>query len=261
MTALARKTHFTAHQIEEAYPPGIERYFWHQARNAIIARTLARAGMDAECLLEIGCGTGIVVGYLRERGIDCIGCDLASAPVNDGLRAAIFSGTDFRDLPATTRQRIQGVLLCDVIEHLPDISFLADVRAAFPALRQLLVTVPARRELWSQWDDHYGHYRRYDRQSLAEDLQRGGAQPSSLGYFFHGLYGLLYLTRRQPPKKIAVPRWPLLHKMLGVAFRIEHELLPRSLPGTSLIAVAGIIKAPAQQAPGSVRSAVASDVA
>jgi predicted TPR repeat methyltransferase len=37
--------------------------------------------LAADLLLEIGCGTGIVLDHLRQRGIDCIGRDLANEPL------------------------------------------------------------------------------------------------------------------------------------------------------------------------------------
>jgi hypothetical protein len=232
-------TQYTEQQYEENYPPGIEQHFWHSARNAIIARTLSRTEMADSFLLEIGCGTGVVVSYLRRRGMRCIGCDLANFPVVDELRGVVFAITDFRDLPAGTRKSISGVLLCDVIEHLPDpTSFLFDVRNTFPALRRVLITVPARQELWSSWDNHYGHYRRYDRSTLCADLDRSGFRVLSAQYFFHTLYIPMYLMRRRRPTRIEAPRWVLPHLLIGAGLRLEHVLIPAWIPGTSLIAVA-----------------------
>lgn len=234
-------TEFTLRQYEQTYPPGIEQHFWNSARNAIIAATLSQAGMAGGSLLEIGCGTGIVLDHLRRRGIDCIGCDLANAPVPDRLRNVVSTGTDFRSLPAETRQKIDGVLLCDVIEHLPDPgAFLSGVRAALPKLRRILVTVPARKELWSAWDEHCGHCRRYDSASLATELRAGGFAPLSIGYCFHSLYAVMYLLRGQRSDTVTAPRWVLLHRLMSLALRAEYALLPASFPGTSLIAVAAV---------------------
>jgi hypothetical protein len=77
---------YTIEQYCENYPTGIERYFWNVARNAIIARSLKRGHMHTWPLLDIGCGRGIVVEYLRSQGINCIGCDTAAAPVSNHLR-------------------------------------------------------------------------------------------------------------------------------------------------------------------------------
>jgi len=232
-------THYSAQQFQENYPPGIEHHFWHHARNGIIAATLFQTGMGAGRLLEIGCGTGIVIDHLRREGINCVGCDLADPPIINSVREFVSPGTDFRDLPAATRSNIEGVLLCDVLEHVPDAaSFLTAIRGALPALRRVLVTVPARRELWSVWDDRYGHYRRYDRPSLCAELGCAGLQLTLVRYFFHALYGAMYLTRQKRSEKIEAPQSCLPHRLIGACFRAEYKLLPSWLPGTSLIAVA-----------------------
>ncbi len=62
----ARETAFSETQQFHIYPPGIERNFWHTARNRLIAYYLNR--YRAEPILEIGAGTGIVVHALRQKG-------------------------------------------------------------------------------------------------------------------------------------------------------------------------------------------------
>ena len=64
---IGKDSAFNRDQYTDAYAPGIERLFWHVARNATILRWLRRCGMDAEKLLEIGCGPGIVVDYFGPR--------------------------------------------------------------------------------------------------------------------------------------------------------------------------------------------------
>ena len=239
----AAATTYSVGQYAENYPPGIERYFWNVARNAVIARALRRAHMAGLPLLEIGCGRGIVVEYLRRQGIECIGCELAPAPVPNHLRAVVFDQTDFADLPATQRAGIRGALLCDVIEHLPDpVALLRDLRRALPALERLLVTVPARPELWSEWDRHFGHFRRYDLGTLRATLEAGGFLPLSAGYFFHSLYIPAFLLRGRGRRRTAVkaPSLPWLHAMVGAAFRFEAALVPSAVPGTSAIITAAL---------------------
>ena len=232
-------TEFTTQQYDESYPAGIEHHFWNNARNSIIARALAQADMATGNLLEIGCGRGIVLEHLRQKGMECIGCELANAPVPERLRPFVYTGTDFRSLPDDTRKRIDGVLLCDVIEHIPDAaSFLGEIRTAFPRLRRVLVTVPARHELWSAWDEHYGHFRRYVPATLRDDFQRGGFAADSIGYFFHSLYAIMYGARRLRAKTVAPPRWQIPHRAMAIAFLAEYLLMPGWFPGTSLIAIA-----------------------
>ncbi len=234
-------TAYTVDQYDENYPPGIERYFWNIARNAIIARSLKRSGMDGWPLLEIGCGRGIIVEHLRRRGIDCVGCELAAAPIPDHLRRVVLDRTDFADLPAEQRARIRGVLLCDVIEHLPEpVAFLRKVRGALPALKGVLMTVPARQELWSEWDRHYGHFRRYDLASLRATLDAAGFKPLFAGYFFHGLYLPAFLLRGGRTASVKTPSLSWLHVIAGAAFQAEEMILPSVLPGTSAIITASV---------------------
>jgi SAM-dependent methyltransferase len=234
---------FSNDQYEDAYPPGIERYFWNVARNAVIARSLKRSGMDRWPLLEIGCGRGIIVEHLRGRGMDCVGCELAVAPVPDHLRGIVLNRTDFADLPVEQRGRIRGAMLCDVIEHLPEpVAFLRKVRGALPALEGVLVTVPARQELWSEWDRHYGHFRRYDLASLRATLNAAGFKPLFAGYFFHGLYLPAFLLRGRKLRStsVKVPSLSWFHAIVGMAFQAEEVILPSVLPGTSAIIMASV---------------------
>jgi hypothetical protein len=236
-------TTYTADEYDENYPPGIERYFWNVARNAIIARSLRRAKMDGWPLLEIGCGRGIIVEHLCREGIDCIGCELAAAPIPDHLRGIVFDRTDFADLPAGQRGAIRGALLCDVIEHLPEpVAFLRKVRGALPALEGLLVTVPARQELWSEWDRHYGHFRRYDLATLRATLDAAGFRPRFAGYFFHSLYLPAFVLRGGGLRSASVktPSLSWLHAIIGMAFQAEEMTLPSILPGTSAIITADV---------------------
>jgi SAM-dependent methyltransferase len=232
---------FSGEQFDAAYPPGIERSFWHIARNAIIRRWLRKAGMDRQRLLEIGCGRGIVVDYLRSKGIDCIGCDLAAPAVPAHLAGMVFASTDFRTLPLPTRQDIGGVLLCDVLEHLDEPALLLRALPQFlPGASSVLITVPARSELWSEWDDHFGHLRRYELNALHHELEAAGLAVVFSRYFFHALYLPMFLARRRRHATLEPPHSILLHRIIGRAMMIDESVLPAGTPGTSIIAIAAV---------------------
>lgn len=239
----SRSTTFDEGHYDKAYPEGIERHYWHRARNAVIGAALRREGLGSGArLLEIGCGRGLVTAALREVGFDCHGVELADAVPLPRVADYVRTGTSFEDLPASERRGVRGVLLLDVLEHLPEpVDFLERIRAAFPLLANLLVTVPARAELWSRWDEFYGHRCRYDRSSLRRELNRAGYAVQSCRYFFHGLYpvalayNVLGATR---PTDVVAPAESLLHRVVGRWFAIESGALPGFVPGTSLLAVA-----------------------
>jgi SAM-dependent methyltransferase len=230
-------TEFSRQQFDLAYPEGIDGHFWTLARHALVER-LVRGGGDPGLVLDVGCGLGLTVDFLRGRGLDCHGVELSSPPVPERLRASVFTGRSAFDLPEEFRRRVQVILLLDVIEHLPDAEeFLRTCRRSFPGLRRLVVTVPARPELWSNYDDFYGHHRRYVPATLAAHLAAAAPARVATGYFFHLLYPLLRgikATGRVRQISHRKPRWKGFHGALGHLFDLEQRVLPGSWPGSSL---------------------------
>jgi hypothetical protein len=182
--------------------------------------------------------------FLRQRGLEVRGVELAPVQALPQVAGHVLTGVDVCDLPAVERARPQGVLLLDVIEHLPDpVAFLRRLRESLPGVQRWLVTVPAHPELWSNYDEFYGHQRRYTAAVLEEQLTAAGLRPLVTRHFFHALYPaarLLLGSGRQRAVKIAAPpAWQRpLHQALGLGFALESSLLPANWPGTSLMCVA-----------------------
>ena len=244
-------TEFDGDQFIEAYPPGIERSWWHVARNRVIADTLAAHLPRSIKALEVGCGTGIVSAYLRARRWDVTGIDLGNP--NSGVLAPehLLLGQDATSLPQDLRDTFNALLLFDVIEHVSDApAFLRDLLTAFPNVRLVVITVPARKELWTTFDDHFGHFRRYDRALLRDELSKAGLNAGRIAYFFHALYTVIgvnnLLRGRERDVRFNAPAigwWSTINRFLGNLFALEARVLPNTLIGSSLIAVA-------QRAPG-----------
>ncbi len=241
------KTEFNAEQFLSIYPLGIEKHYWTRARNFIIEKELKKSHLRNKKLLEIGCGRGIVVNFLRERGIDCYGVDLA--PVDEIFRISqyIFPDRDFEDLSVDFRNSIEVILLLDVIEHIPDeIVFLKRIKVNFPNAKYLLITVPARMELWSNYDEYNGHYRRYNIENIEPVMKNGNWEMLRLQYIFHSLYlpALLLIqtvkdrrTQITPPQGIFI----FFHFMFSWFFLFEYILVFKKLVGTSIIGVFHVI--------------------
>lgn len=239
-------TDFDLRQYDEAYPAGIERTWWQVARKAIVARAFEGAIARTEQVLEVGCGTGILTSHLREMGWEVTGVELG-APQH-GLLAPehLMLGRDACDLPGGFRERITVLALFDVIEHVADApAFLRNLLSAYPNAHRLVLTVPARQELWTTFDDHFGHFRRYDRDSLLGELSAAGLSVIWSSYVFHGLYVAIRLNNLLRGRKRAIrfhapsPGVPAaLNSIIGKAFSMEARLLPAGLPGSSIICVA-----------------------
>jgi hypothetical protein len=240
-----RKPEFTREQYAEVYPEGIGRHYWYVARNAFVSGLIRwierRHGARIGRMLEIGCGPGMVVEHLRASGRDCYGVELAPAAVPEVIADYVWAGTDCRVLPESFRAGVELILLLDVVEHIEDpVGFLVAIRNAYPNCRWLVISVPARMELWSNFDDQYGHFRRYDEAALRSELTAAGAELVRSRYHFVPLYPILYLlarSRRGRPLSNRSPSLPLLHRLLGQLIRLETWLCPRWLYGTSIVAV------------------------
>jgi hypothetical protein len=186
-----------------------------------------------------------VVDYLRRYGIDCVGTEISQAPpLNSDVAPHLRVGCDIADLPPDLTGEVRVALLLDVLEHLPEPNaFLRRCRKTLPALRALVITLPARQELWSNYDEHYGHFQRHRLEDLPGLLAGLPVRSIETSYFFHGLYLPLLVLKRLGRRRNPEFRPPggglagVLHRMTGSAFSLEDRLLPRRLPGTSLIAL------------------------
>jgi len=234
-------TEFSDDEYDEAYPSGYELHYWHRARSDIVkdcARAFCKKG---DTVLEIGAGRGHYVRVLRAYGFDAYGCDLGHPRIHEDVRAFVFAGMDFADLDVDLRKRVTAVLLLDVIEHIEHpTDFIASVFKALPALGVLIFTVPARQELWSNYDEHYRHFLRYDIREFREVARKSHLSIKFWSYFFHALYVPAWILKRMGMNRatsFVAPNTPRLHKFLGYAFWLESRLLPKWVYGTSLLCV------------------------
>jgi SAM-dependent methyltransferase len=182
-----------------------DQHYWHLYRRALLLDVIDKACPDRSLpIVELGCGVGTVATYLNENGFHVDYADVhaealrlarqrAAPRLGERLADLQFSRVDVtRGIPAGNHR---GVLLLDVLEHLPDDRQV--MRAAHAALtadgaarsdRFVLFTVPAFQMLWSPWDDLEKHKRRYTRAgavALAEDT---GFDVVRATYFFFPLF-------------------------------------------------------------------------
>ncbi len=240
-------TAFNAAQFESSFPAGIEHDYWTIARNGFIADAIRHAGRTGVwgggLIMEVGCGSGLVTKALHDEGFPVRGVDLGKPTPIPGAEGLLTLGVETARLPAAERRAVDLVLLPDVIEHLPHPAvFLAGLGADFPNLRGIVATVPARPELYSDYDRYYGHFRRYTPELLAAHFDEAGFDCQRWSYAFRGLYAAARLLQlANVPRKTTrkAPRLKVLHRALAAAFRAE-DALAAPFPGLRGLSLIGI---------------------
>ncbi len=243
------RTSFIAEQFANIYPDGIQHHYWHRARNQIIVRRLGAYFKPSEqdVLLDIGCGRGITIEHFRKHGCNAKGCDLGKpAPISPEIGPHITVEANAFELPASVRQSVRCLTMLDVLEHFQEPrEFLAKCLDAFPACEYVFVTLPARMEIWSNYDEYNGHFRRYGRSSARAMFDRPEFEVLDSGYFFHLLYVPALLMRCLHIRRsivIAAPKSLAPQSLLTFYFNTEERLIPSFLPGSSIYLVARIVR-------------------
>lgn len=237
-------TEFDKEQFDSIYPDGIENNYWNISRNWIIKKSILKNKISKSRIIEIGCGRGIVVKYLKKRNIDCIGVEVSACKPIEGAEYFIKTETDALEISENLRIEYNVLMLLDVIEHIEEPEFFINkILDKYKNLENIIITVPARKEIWSNYDEFNNHFRRYDLQMTMNLIKKIKFDVVENRYFFHALYiaakfVIKFINKRKT--KIVAPRgfMKIAHKFIYYYFVIEYYLLPKKWKGSSIICVA-----------------------
>ena len=241
---MIKDTFFDTTKFSQAYPPNMGKYWWNLARNRIIAETLKKYLSRNDAILEVGCGKGVVTNYLKSRGWNIIGIDPGIPTEVKVEERHIMYGKQITDLSLKNRQNIKVLALFDGNEHVKNpATFLVKHLKALPCVNRIILTVPARQELWGNFDDYYGHFRRYSVEQLDNEMLSIGMKPIMKDYFFRLVYLGLYFTKSIKRSRAVVFKAPQargsewLHRLFADVLFWEHIVVPNKLPGSSIIGI------------------------
>ncbi len=232
------ETKFDKDEFSFAYPDGIENNYWHFARNKIILNVIKKYSIKNG--LDVGSGRGIVTDYLFRNKISIKGVELGNTTPINNSNVPILYNADALSLTG----KFDAITLFDVIEHIEKpVQFMKELIFHFKDVEYLIITVPARKELWSNFDEYYGHFKRYELNTLKNELQEIGFEIIENQYFFHVLYFLIRLNNRISKKRkiqFIVPKGlrKVFHSFLGQLFFWEKFITPKKLVGSSIICIA-----------------------
>jgi len=231
-----------------------QKHFWHVGRREIILDVLKGIPSVAKArILEIGCGNGSVLAFLKQHGLNIEGGDIFLEGLNfcrQRAGTAPLYQIDILALPFLNDFDIIG--LFDVLEHIgDDEKALSEVHRALKPGGKLLLTVPAHKFLWSYFDEASAHQRRYSRKEIIAKLERNGFIIKKASFYISLLFPLflgarimnkIMLGRHQSDvnTSIEVQTIPVVNELLLWILRLEKQLLKHiNLPmGASLLVLA-----------------------
>jgi len=138
-------------------------------------------------------------------------------------------------------ESFDGAVMVNVLEHIEhDQEELARLHAILkPSGGHLCILVPARQELYSNLDAHFGHFRRYTRTTLRSKLDAAGFKIHRVDYFnFIGYFAWLLRFRLMGGMSFDINQVRLFdRRILPVGHWFESRIARPPL-GQSVIAVA-----------------------
>jgi SAM-dependent methyltransferase len=196
-------------------------------------------------ILEVGCGIGTYTVALAKGGRRIVSIDIEDAFITDAtLRAKRFPNVHFvcgditnANVLLPGEDGFDTVILLDVLEHIEDdADLLSSLRAKLSPGGHLILKVPAMPSLYSSMDRAIGHWRRYDKNSLSEVVQRAGFEIVEMWWFnAFGIPGWWWngrVARRQAPSEEQIANF---NRLTPLFRRLDRVL--RLICGSSLIAI------------------------
>ncbi len=138
-------------------------------------------------------------------------------------------------------ETFDGAVMVNVLEHIEhDLEELTRLHGILkPSGGYLCLLVPARKELYSDLDAHFGHFRRYSRSDMRDKLVAAGFTVRRVDYFnFIGYFAWLIRFRLMRGMSFDIKQVRLFdRRLLPVGHWIESRIVRPPL-GQSVIAVA-----------------------
>lgn len=225
----------------------VARHPWWPARARMALDILREAGLQPPAaVLDVGCGWGLTLHALERAGYRVTGLDVSRRILETIDRPDLrLIEADLNQPLRDARPCFDAMLALDVIEHLDD------DRAALGRMAGLLraggtavISVPARPELFAEFDRMQGHRRRYLPGTLRAAFEGTGLAVRKIFWWGSWMVPLAYRMRAKSTGKtyadyLSLPPWPAPQLMrLAYAWERRRALAGKLRTGTSLFAVA-----------------------
>jgi SAM-dependent methyltransferase len=222
-------------------------HFWVSRRFEVLQRIANGVLSGAAEIAEVGCGHGLLQRQIEDKyGKPVTGFDLNEYGLKHNVsRISRVCCYDIHQRNEELRGKFDVILLFDVLEHISDEDrFLDALLFHLAPTGKLIISVPAGRWLFSEYDTAAGHVRRYAVKDLREVALRNKLEIQRWTWWGLPLIPMLAMRKlvlmgRRDLREInatgfdSKARW--INTALGTLARLEW--IPQKFLGTSLMAV------------------------
>jgi SAM-dependent methyltransferase len=195
-------------------------------------------------ILEIGCGTGNITGFLASHG-QVLATDFNQGYLDaaknklKGVSGISYKTIDLgRSLSSLRSFKPDSIICVNVLEHISDDrKVLDECFKLLPPGGKLSLFVPALQYLYGSMDISYGHHRRYNRLELIYKIENAGYHVEYCRYL--NLLGILgwWLNGKILKRKIIPKSQMLLYDRIVSFSQHVEKFLPKPI-GLSLFCAA-----------------------
>lgn len=231
----------------------VRNHPWWRARARLALAVLRVHGiLPPANIIDVGCGWGITLDALEAARYETVGLDISGQILEriDKPERRLVQA-DLRQPLTALGGKSDALLLLDVLEHVEDDQEV--MRNCAELLKPgglAVVSVPARPDLFSEFDEIQGHRRRYVPDRLAAAFVNTGLEVRKV--FWWGQWMVPLFARRKKDHQnnpggasktyadyLKLPPWPIpLIMNLVYTWEQPRALRGKLRTGTSLLAVA-----------------------
>ncbi len=231
-------------------------HWWWKGRRSIIKKIIDRLVIKPQHILDIGCGTGETLNYLKKilPKAKLTGIDESSIAVKlsqQNTKTKIIKGSALQ-LPFKDSS-FDLILLLDVLEHIKrDGKVISEAKRVLDKNGVIIITCPATTFIWSRHDTRQGHIRRYSISEVKKLAKKTNLKIDLINYFNFFLFlpiSAIRISQRLPflaslsqydnTINYSIARVGVLNRILSaiILFEVRLMFLIRFPIGISVVAV------------------------
>lgn len=226
-----------------------EQHWWHVSKRRNVTSCIQYYLKKSNAvILDVGCGTGKNLEQLKELG-KIYGLDSSKEAIEfckkrglDNIKLGQAENMPFK------QNSFNLITLLDVLEHTDDNKTLREVYRVLQKDGLLIITVPAFKWLWSEWDKVLHHKRRYNKYDIISVLSKNNFKVIYTTYLYSFLVLPALIIRKMKQKLFRKKEYTsdfqmsnsLLNWVMSYVSKIEFKLAQKiTIPiGTTILVVA-----------------------